>query len=515
MVYKIKIPHKYLSVLGGLLIFMVLSAIQVFGFLMVYLASNLQNDGKNYTIGDLNAFLIPGAFANAISVGLSAKLQTYISEKLYCVIVMTLLCLSWFALSLSSGFVYYAIFLGFMIPFFEGMLYLLPIYNLQKHFSQQQGLIGGILFLGFGIGNFVWNPLLFSLINPENIESIEDPQTGENYFPKEVTDNLQSAFTIFALILFMTGIIGSLLIKTKKQEDSEQNFDIQQVNDEINKARLSSLDPNYDQKQQKNQALTFKELIQIFKKLPQIKLTIIYACAISFGFMMTYDYKSYGLKHINDDKFYVYVANVIAIANGGSRVFWGFLYDKIGFRILAISNLIIQLVLIILLPIVVTNKALFLTVIFFIFWTFSGWAIITPLTCSSMYGIIQGKQIFGIMYMSQVLPALIAFTFVKFIGWEILFFLYAIIVVIGLIFSLFSTYQVFPNSDAIQLKDEDQDKKNTKRSLTKKLNNQSFIIENQQQQNNQDGNLQNIKVIQNIEIEMKRKQSIIEDFDSI
>ena len=47
--------------------------------------------------------------------------------------------------------------------------------------------------------------------------------------------------------------------------------------------------------------------------------------------MSTYS-KTFGLTFINDDHFFAVVAIFQNVFNGGCRIFWGYFYDKIGFR---------------------------------------------------------------------------------------------------------------------------------------------------------------------------------------
>ena len=49
------------------------------------------------------------------------------------------------------------------------------------------------------------------------------------------------------------------------------------------------------------------------------------------GLMSTYS-KTFGLTFINDDHFYATVAIVQNVFNGSCRIFWGFSYDKLGFK---------------------------------------------------------------------------------------------------------------------------------------------------------------------------------------
>ena len=47
--------------------------------------------------------------------------------------------------------------------------------------------------------------------------------------------------------------------------------------------------------------------------------------------MSTYS-KTFGLTFINDDHFFASVAIVQNVFNGGCRIFWGYFYDKAGFK---------------------------------------------------------------------------------------------------------------------------------------------------------------------------------------
>ena len=48
--------------------------------------------------------------------------------------------------------------------------------------------------------------------------------------------------------------------------------------------------------------------------------------------MSTYS-KTFGLTFINDDHFFASIAIVQNVFNGSCRIFWGFSYDKAGFKV--------------------------------------------------------------------------------------------------------------------------------------------------------------------------------------
>ena len=56
-------------------------------------------------------------------------------------------------------------------------------------------------------------------------------------------------------------------------------------------------------------------------------------CAVGLcnGLMSTYS-KTFGLTFINDDHYFANVAIVQNVFNGACRIFWGFGYDRLGFK---------------------------------------------------------------------------------------------------------------------------------------------------------------------------------------
>ena len=50
------------------------------------------------------------------------------------------------------------------------------------------------------------------------------------------------------------------------------------------------------------------------------------------GFVLSYS-KSYGQKYISDDKFLTNVATVASVINGCFRIFWGKIFDLMGYQV--------------------------------------------------------------------------------------------------------------------------------------------------------------------------------------
>ena len=80
----------------------------------------------------------------------------------------------------------------------------------------------------------------------------------------------------------------------------------------------------------KETGLTIKETIK--RKDFWILWTIFMAVQLMQSFINSYQ-KAFGIKFINDDVYFSYVGLASGILNGGSRIFWGKLYDWKGFKV--------------------------------------------------------------------------------------------------------------------------------------------------------------------------------------
>jgi predicted MFS family arabinose efflux permease len=60
------------------------------------------------------------------------------------------------------------------------------------------------------------------------------------------------------------------------------------------------------------------------------------ALSSSFGMFIAFNYKEYGMLHIQDDQFLTLAGSLGGIANGFSRIFWGTLLDFFTFKTLMI-----------------------------------------------------------------------------------------------------------------------------------------------------------------------------------
>ena len=81
---------------------------------------------------------------------------------------------------------------------------------LQGNFTELNGI-----FI-FTFGPLIWNTLFYLLVNSSDIESVENKETGERYFPMQVTDNIPYSIRILAVVFTGTGVLGSLVLKNSR-----------------------------------------------------------------------------------------------------------------------------------------------------------------------------------------------------------------------------------------------------------------------------------------------------------
>ena len=108
-----------------------------------------------------------------------------------------------------------------------------------------------------------------------------------------------------------------------------------------------------------------------------------------------------------DDQFLTWVGSIGALANGLSRIFWGVLQDKTGFRTIYKIVIGVELIVCSLLPLIVaTNKYLYLIWAFMAYLCLGAHFVIFPNVVTSMFGLRSSVQLVSIIYVTRCPSAL-------------------------------------------------------------------------------------------------------------
>lgn len=111
---------------------------------------------------------------------------------------------------------------------------------------------------------------------------------------------------------------------------------------------------------------------------------------------MNLNFKNYGLENIPDDAFITIIGTVAAVANGLSRSFWGFLIDRMQFRVIFSVILWIQIGLGFSFKFIAHIKWLYFIWVVLTFFCLGGHFSMPPTTFARMYGPTTGGKVHGV-----------------------------------------------------------------------------------------------------------------------
>eukprot|EP00092_Neocalanus_flemingeri_P009248 GFUD01009954.1.p1 GENE.GFUD01009954.1~~GFUD01009954.1.p1 ORF type:complete len:499 (-),score=139.66 GFUD01009954.1:99-1595(-) len=216
-------------------------------------------------------------------------------------------------------------------------VYATTIRTAQAWFSpRRKGLVASIVVSGYGFGSSLWAPIQTYFVNPDNMKagnasacSEREMEEAENcttaskdkYFTDQaVLDRVPLMFILLGTIYAVMGIMAVILISEPKEDKTEKdtqknNVDEEEPGEPKGETNITNLSPM--------EVLKTTWFYQIWTGFFSISLTI--------AIISTYS-KAFGLTFINDDHFYSTVAIFQNILNGFSRIFWGYSYDRFGFK---------------------------------------------------------------------------------------------------------------------------------------------------------------------------------------
>lgn len=244
---------------------------------------------------------------------------------------------------------YYIIIIAYGLFGICGSLtYFQTLKNCWKYFPDKKGLISGIVFSSFGLSSFIFTSLGDFIINPN------DEQKGDKgHYSEELSDKFLIYIKVFIICIISMGTISCILCFPYKEESKKEN-DIYENNEIIkdvsatDNENLDNNENNYnigmkeDNKKEENDNLTLKESLL---SLDFFLCLTVAGCTLIYGFLLTNTYRNFGtIKLSKYEKALKYLSKAFTLLNTFSRLVWGFIFDKIGFKILYIIVCVNQLI---------------------------------------------------------------------------------------------------------------------------------------------------------------------------
>jgi len=288
-----------------------------------------------------------------------------------------------------------------------GICYLTPLEIAMKWFPKSKGTACAIIQFGYGCGGILFNQIQTQFINPNNYSpdlpySAEYPD--ELYFSKKYLDLLERVpfmFLLSAGVFTAFQLIGCLLMFETTEDtasnDSERlNEPLSSTSESINK---NSLGVCY------NQPNVGLELNEIFKLKSFYVITLM---LLNFGhasgLVLSY-YKTFGQTFIKNDSYLSIIGSVSSFFNAIGRLLWGYLVDKLPFKMCYLIQLTILFVFvstIYLTKFMPENQIFYLIWVCAVYFTQCGIFVITPTAVAKCFGQKNFTTIYGLMFLLNV-----------------------------------------------------------------------------------------------------------------
>ena len=295
------------------------------------------------------------------------------------------------------------------------LTYVQTLINCWKYFPERRGLISGFLFSSSGLGAFIFTSIADGVVkSDEKDEKKKNEQIVKGF-------KLYLLISLFFIIVF--GISASILcfpyvkmdeyiagLSLIPDEDSEES------EDQIPKDENSDESKEKDKNKEKKEGKTLKELILTIDFLMCLIISI---CTLIFGFLLTNTYRVFGElsfikntpeSYSNDEKMKKYLkalSKVFTLANAVGRLIWGFISDKVGFKILYSIVCIIQIICGATIYFAANNIAAYFIVTNVGILGYAGHVTLFPGLINTMFGIEKSLYLIGICGFFNGIAALI------------------------------------------------------------------------------------------------------------
>lgn len=297
----------------------------------------------------------------------------------------------------------------------------------------------------YGMAALLSNYILYALINPDDVNVIKNPETNEYTFSEEIPQRLPSALRSLSYIFLGLMALGfvtqfefkeqiseeksilkdeetimnkkpdiseSLIVDKKKEEKllDDENGEIPEEktkvgpNDTIDSTHqsfntmpktnkndwsLSSTNPDDE-----TSCFSLKDAFGC--KVTYCIFAMIF-CSITNGYFMAANFKSYGISKIPCDQFLTLVGSLSSVGNGGGRLFWGVLSDKLAFKKIYSIVLIIQILESATIRFISDYKEAYLIWVFVALLCEGSHFVIFPPLCFKVFGPNVGSVIYSLL----------------------------------------------------------------------------------------------------------------------
>ncbi|CXI35182.1 monocarboxylate transporter, putative [Plasmodium berghei] len=220
------IPQRaipYIVLVGAFLYNLNIGILNSYGNLSIYLTSYLRYKGNDVTYRSVS-FIYE---LTVITLGLSMLLGNYVQKKLGERLTILISCIGIFlSFYLSSIYThsYYllCIFMGITYAIGYGISFTIPLSCAYKHFTNNRGLISGIVISAISLSPFLYCPLQTLIINKDNILPIQSGNDSKEMYFKDINVLNRVPYVLFiqSIIFLILATLGGLMATIGTINDS-------------------------------------------------------------------------------------------------------------------------------------------------------------------------------------------------------------------------------------------------------------------------------------------------------
>ncbi|KAK7485651.1 hypothetical protein BaRGS_00023100, partial [Batillaria attramentaria] len=351
-------------VMGGILIHLTLGTQLTFGNTNPYLVSYIRKHSSPIDLEYIDGIWIQACMlmGQGVTMFVGGILEHKLGPRIACLIG------AW-ALSAGTAVTYFTVKICYVTSVMTygvvfglgcGIAYAVPVTCAMRWFPNQRGFIGGLIFVGFGMGSTIFNQVITVYLNPDNI--IADLTIGEDvYFTQdEVLERVPRLFLLLGGTYAVMQLIGVLLMVNPPhgyiQPGSTQEYTVEEgggmkrkdeeadrQNAQTMEVWSSSVKEETPEKGDGSGYLeeATKPVEMDIHPLKMLRTKMFYLIWLLFlfggmgGVFMSSMYKSYGQSFIKDDTFMAITGSCAAVMNAVGGVFWGYIADRFSFNVAA------------------------------------------------------------------------------------------------------------------------------------------------------------------------------------
>ena len=363
-------------IVGGALAHLVLGTLYTWGNFMSYSPPSLRFfDGKEHPGSAPDAlYVIPlTLLAQAAAMPFGPGLVSKFGPSKTLLLGSLLTAASVYAASFQTRLGLFMFFYSIVFGTGVGLGYTAPMIAGWKWKPNAKGLVSGGILAGFGTGGFIFSLIGTKLVNPNGLNPVK------GVFPQEVYDNFPKMLRTLAGLYALTATLGSLLVTEPAVSTSAS----------AGKGKAVVVPPLA--------GLTVQQALFT----PQFwMLWAMIVSSGSAGLTVSSIYKQFaaGAPALAGDGYQATVGGLGALFNGFSRLAWGVLADKIGFKKSFTILTLLQATLMATYGYSTSSKAAFTANTCLLFLCLAGNLALMPSAAQKMFGPRAGATIYGVLF---------------------------------------------------------------------------------------------------------------------